>query len=97
MTHCLECENLKRVYESKLTKYLGARSAVLYRISTEVAAKHQVSMERAKNDLEEHRLICPLVTNVSEILALVPLQESRAWSLDWKRQLWEQPRTAQAK
>jgi hypothetical protein len=58
MTNCLECQNLSRVYESKLTKYLAARSAVLYRISTEFAAKQQVDMERAKNDMEEHQLTC---------------------------------------
>src|SRR5438477_12828201 len=59
MTNCLECQNLSRVYESKLTRYLAARSAVLYRISTELAAKQQVDMERAKNGPEDHLLICP--------------------------------------
>jgi hypothetical protein len=59
MTNCLECQNLSRVYESKLTRYLAARSAVLYRISTEFAAKQQVDMERAKNDMEDHLLTCP--------------------------------------
>ena len=59
MTKCLECKNLKRVYESKRTRYLAARSAVLYRISTEFAAKQQVDMERAKNNVEEHLLTCP--------------------------------------
>jgi hypothetical protein len=75
MTNCLECQNLSRVYESKLTKYLAARSAVLYRISTEFAAKQQVDMERAKNDMEDHLLTCPKVRCV----ALVPLQGSSAW------------------
>jgi hypothetical protein len=59
MTNCLECEHLNRVYESKLTRYLAARSAVLYRISTKFAAKQQVDMERAKNDMEEHLSTCP--------------------------------------
>ena len=58
MTSCSECENLNRVFESKLTGYLAARSAVLYRISTEFAAKQQVDMERARNDMEEHQSIC---------------------------------------
>ena len=58
MTSCPECENLNRVFESRLTGYLAARSAVLYRISTEFAAKKQVDMERAKNDMEEHLSIC---------------------------------------
>jgi hypothetical protein len=75
MTNCLKCENLNRVYESKLTGYFAARSAVLYRISTEFAAKQQVDMERAKNDMKEHVLICPLVAKV-RCLALVSVQES---------------------
>ena len=77
MTNCLECENLNRVYESRLTRYLAARSAVLYRISTEFAAKQQVDMERAKNDVEEHLLTCPFAARV-KCLALLPLQESSA-------------------
>jgi hypothetical protein len=74
MTNCLESENLNRVYESKLTKYLPARSAVLYRISTEFAAKQQVDMERAKNDMEEHLLICPsvMVRRVSQRRPPIP-------------------------
>jgi hypothetical protein len=59
MTNCRECENLNRVYGSKLAKYRAARSAVLYRINTEFAAKQQVDMERAKNEMEEHLLTCP--------------------------------------
>ncbi|MBZ5650530.1 MAG: hypothetical protein LAO18_08615 [Acidobacteriia bacterium] len=58
MTSCRECENLNRVFESKLTEYLAARSAVLYRINTQFAARRQVDMERAKNDMEEHMSTC---------------------------------------
>jgi hypothetical protein len=50
---------------------------VLYRISTEFAAKQQVDMERAKNDVEEHLLTCPFAARV-KCLALLPLQESSA-------------------
>lgn len=64
MTKCLECKNLKRVYEFKLTRYLAARSAVLYRISTEFAAKQQVDMERARNDMEEHLSVCSFAAEV---------------------------------
>jgi hypothetical protein len=58
MKNCPECESLNQVFESRLTAYLAARSAVLYQISTEFAAKQQVDMERAKNDMEEHLSIC---------------------------------------
>ena len=58
MKNCPECESLNQVFESRLTGYLAARSAVLYQISTEFAARQQVDMERAKNDMEEHLSIC---------------------------------------
>jgi len=64
MICCPECEILNRVFESKLNGYLAARSAVLYRISTEFAAKQQVDMERAKDDMEEHRLSCHSATKL---------------------------------
>ena len=56
--HCLECKNLEEAFESRLSKYIEARSAAYYRVSTELAAKKNVDMERARNDLEEHQLIC---------------------------------------
>lgn len=55
---CLECKNLEEVFESRLSHYIEARSAAYYRVSTELAAKKNVDMERARNDLEEHQLIC---------------------------------------
>ena len=64
MKNCPECESLKQVFESKLTGYLAARSAVLYLISTEFAAKQQVDMERARNDMEEHLSICSLAVEI---------------------------------
>jgi hypothetical protein len=64
MTSCPECENLNRIFESKRTEYRAARSAVLYRISTEFAAKQQVDMERAKSDMEEHLSSCSSATKL---------------------------------
>ena len=58
MTRCPECEILKRVFESRLTAYLTARSAVLYQVSTEFAARQQVDMEPAKSDMEDHQSTC---------------------------------------
>jgi hypothetical protein len=51
---CLECKNLEEVFESRVSKYIEARSAAYYRVSTELAAKKNVDMERARDDLEEH-------------------------------------------
>jgi len=64
MTRCSECESLNRVFESKLTEYLAARSAVLYQISTEFAAKQQVDMERAKSAMEDHQSTCSFTSTL---------------------------------
>ena len=55
---CLQCTDLSRTFESAHLKYVAARSADFYRISTEIAAKKQVDMERARIDLEEHQAAC---------------------------------------
>ena len=55
---CSICRDLERALESRLSAYREARSAAYYRVSTELAAHKNVDMERAKGDLEEHRLVC---------------------------------------
>ena len=55
---CLICKDLERAFESRRSNYIEARSAAYYRVSTELAAEKHVDMERARNDLEEHQLIC---------------------------------------
>ena len=55
---CLICKDLERALESRRSAYIEARAAVFYRVSTELAAKKNVDMERAKSDLEEHQLVC---------------------------------------
>jgi len=62
---CLECKKLEEAFESKLCKYIEAHAAAFYRVSTELAAKKNVDMERARNDLEEHQLICASAAEVS--------------------------------
>ena len=55
---CLECKNLEQAFESGLSQYNQALSAAYYRVSTELAARKNVDMERTRNELEEHQLIC---------------------------------------
>ena len=55
---CSICKDLERALESRRSKYIEARSAAYYRVSRELAARKNVDMERAKSDLEEHRLAC---------------------------------------
>lgn len=77
MTDCVECKNLNRVFESELSKYRRALSAVLYRISTKFAARQQVDMERAKDDLEEHLLTCPSPSRMPSNLPVSRVHENR--------------------
>jgi hypothetical protein len=56
--HCSVCRDLDRVFQAKLAKYVEACASPFYQVSKELAARKQVNMERAKNDLEEHLLIC---------------------------------------
>jgi hypothetical protein len=46
------------VFRCKLAKYAEARDSPFYQVSKELAARNQVNMERARNDLKEHLLIC---------------------------------------
>jgi hypothetical protein len=55
---CTICKGLEESCESRLSEYVKARAAAYYRVSTELAAYKNVEMERAKIELEEHRLVC---------------------------------------
>jgi len=61
---CLICKGLERTFESRRSEYIEARSAAYYRVSTDVAAKKNVDMERARNDMEEHHFVCASATAV---------------------------------
>ena len=60
---CVKCRELRQDFEFKLGKYIEARSAAYYRVSTELAAHKNVDMERARNDLEEHQFVCVLLAS----------------------------------
>ena len=59
LVDCLECKDLERALKLTLASYVTARSAAFYRVCTDIAAKKEVDMERARTDLQEHRLVCP--------------------------------------
>lgn len=59
--------DLRQAFESKLGKYIEARSAAYYRVSTELAAHKNVDMERAWSDLEEHQLVCVSAAKVRRL------------------------------
>lgn len=55
---CPICTNLERAYETARSNYVHACSSASYGVSTKLSAWKNVEMERARYELEEHRLIC---------------------------------------
>jgi hypothetical protein len=55
---CPICRDLALAFEAGRSEYIEARSSACYRVSKSFAAKRNVDMERARYDLEEHRLVC---------------------------------------
>jgi len=72
---CLACRDLKRAYDVVRSEYSKARSSVFYPISNEFAAVKNVDMERARYELEEHRILCILP---GKIIALPAKQGTSA-------------------
>ena len=70
---CPICGDLKRAYETGLGEYIEARSSASYGVSKRLAAFKNVEMERAKSDLEEHRLVC---VSAIRVLALLPERDA---------------------
>jgi hypothetical protein len=67
--NCLICRDLARAFEAGLSEYIEARSSACYQVSKRLAARKNVDMERARYELEEHRLIC---VSAVRVLALLP-------------------------
>ena len=66
---CLLCRRLELAYEAERGEYIEARSSASFRVCTELAAQKNVEMERAWDELEEHRLVCASAVGT---LALLP-------------------------
>jgi len=67
---CSICRSLARAFEAGLSEYIEARTSACYQVSKRFAAKKNVDMERARYELEEHRLVC-----VSAAMVLTLLQK----------------------
>jgi hypothetical protein len=55
---CLICRDMERAIESRHAEYVEARLAAYYRFCTKLAARRMVELERAKNELMEHKQVC---------------------------------------
>jgi hypothetical protein len=63
---CSTCKHLKQVLEFRTGEYSKARSSAFYLVSTKLAARKNVDMERARNDWEEHQLVCPYAAEIRQ-------------------------------
>ena len=55
---CQTCRNLEEIFDARRSEYTEAGSLACYRVSTKFAAYLNVEMERARAELEEHRMVC---------------------------------------
>jgi hypothetical protein len=55
---CLLCRNLEQAFEARRREYIEAGSLAFYSVSTKFAAYKNVEMERALNELLDHRSVC---------------------------------------
>ena len=55
---CLICRNLELAFETPRNRYIEAIADASSKISTRLAAYWNVEMERARNDLDDHRAVC---------------------------------------
>jgi hypothetical protein len=55
---CLRCQNLERALEIRQSEYNEALDSAYFRVSTKFAAYVSVELERARNELQDHRSVC---------------------------------------
>jgi hypothetical protein len=65
---CSTCRTLERAYETGISEYVEARASACYRVCTRLAAQKNVDMERARYELEEHRVVCTSAASVRKLL-----------------------------
>ena len=62
---CSICSNLENLFEARRIEYLSALCAPYYLVSKRFAAYKNVELERARNELEEHRSVCSFAFSVA--------------------------------
>jgi cytochrome c553 len=56
--YCRLCENLQRALAATEAEYLEASSLAYHQVSKKFAAYKNVEMERARAELQDHRMVC---------------------------------------
>jgi hypothetical protein len=61
--HCLLCRNLEQALVARRSEFIEASSLASRSFSTKFAAYMNVEMERALNELQDHRSVCLINAN----------------------------------
>lgn len=68
---CIRCQDLERALDALQIEYSAALESSYYRVSRKFAAYARVELENARNELEEHRLVCTFATTQTRPLQAV--------------------------
>jgi hypothetical protein len=75
---CVRCQDLERAVDALQIEYNAAVESSYYRVSRKFAAYVRVELENARNELEEHRLVCTFAVTQPRLLQTVaPLRNVR--------------------
>jgi len=64
---CPICRDMERAIECRHAEYVEARFTAYFRFCTKLAARRMVELERAKNELVEHRQVCTAGGSVAHL------------------------------
>jgi hypothetical protein len=68
---CLLCRNLEQAFEATRREFIESSSLACYSVSKKFAAYLNVEMERALNELQDHRSVCRSAMSESARLPVV--------------------------
>jgi hypothetical protein len=71
---CSTCTNLERAYIARQGEFIEACASASYKVCTRLAAQKNVEMERARQEMEDHRSVCLIASQIPAHLppALLP-------------------------
>jgi uncharacterized surface protein with fasciclin (FAS1) repeats len=75
--YCRLCETLERALATTQSEYIEASSLAYHIVSKKFAAYKNVEMERARAELQEHRMVCLAAMNASQSVPAAMLRHAK--------------------
>lgn len=79
--YCRLCENLERALATTQSEYIEASSLAYHMVSKKFAAYKNVEMERARAELQEHRMVCLAAMTASQTIPAAMLRRPKPEAL----------------